>query len=692
MDHRAYAALHVKAFSEDGDFVYIEGIASTPTADRVGDRMDPMGAQFKLPMPLLLQHSHAAPVGEVVEAKATPKGITFKARLPIIKEAGKLKDRIDETIHSLKYKLLGFVSIGFGAKGEDMKSNTFGGFDFAKWDWRELSLVVIPAQAQAAITSVKSLEEGEDPIQLSENDVQFLKSHDTNAPAALGSKGFPVVKIDISAGASAHKTKTKSAPKPVEGQEMTLLEQIKAYQATLAEKRASMTAIIQKSADDGTTLDAEQTESFDTLKGECDAITKHIARLEEMEAINVATAKSVKEDDRSGKDMQIKGFQVQAKNTEKLEPGIEFARFAMCKLAAKGNPQMAHMLAKTHYPQNERVVKALELSAHGHDLAGLMKATVEAGTTLDATWAAPLVDYQNFAGDFVEFLRPRTIIGQFGAGNVPSLNRIPFNVRIAGQTSGGNAYWVGEGAPKPLTAFDFNATELRWNKIAAISVLTNELIRFSSPSAERLVRDGLAAAVIERADIDFINPAKAAVANVSPASITNGATAIASSGDTAEDIRVDIQALWAPFIAARNPPRNAVYIMDSTTALALSLMLNPLGQAEFPGVTMNGGTFMGVPVVVSDYLPVSSSGGIVVLVNASDIWLADDGQVTVDMSTEASLQMLDNPTNNSATGTATSVVSMFQTNSTAFRAERYLNWARRRASGVAYLTGVSWGA
>lgn len=264
-------------------------------------------------------------------------------------------------------------------------------------------------------------------------------------------------------------------------------------------------------------------------------------------------------------------------------------------------------------------------------------------------------------------------------------------MRIAGQTSGGSAGWVGEGAPKPLTAFDFNATELRWAKVAAISVLTNELIRFSSPSAERLVRDALAAAVNERLDIDFVNPAKAAVANVSPASITNGATAIPSSGNDADAIRADLKALWAPFIAARNPPRSAVYIMDSTTALALSLMLNPLGQLEFPGITMNGGTFNGVPVIVSDYLPVTSDGGIVVLVNASDIWLADDGQVTVDASQEASLQMLDNPTNNSASGTPTTMVSMFQTNSTAFRAERYINWARRRASGVAYLTGVSWG-
>jgi hypothetical protein len=77
-------------------------------------------------------------------------------------------------------------------------------------------------------------------------------------------------------------------------------------------------------------------------------------------------------------------------------------------------------------------------------------------------------------------------------------------------------------------------------------------------------------------------------------------------------------------------------------------------------------------------------------VNARDVWLADDGQVTIDASGEASLQMDDEPTNDSSAPTATTLVSMFQTDSTAFRAERFINWARRRDSGVAYLTGVNW--
>jgi HK97 family phage major capsid protein len=322
-----------------------------------------------------------------------------------------------------------------------------------------------------------------------------------------------------------------------------------------------------------------------------------------------------------------------------------------------------------------------------------MKATVGAGTTTGATWAGPLVDPVNLASEFVEFNRPQTILGKFGTGNIPSLRRIPFNVRITGQTSGGDGYWVGQGAPKPLTKFDFVATTHTFAKAAAIAVLAQELVRFSSPSADALTRQGLSDAIRARLDTDFVDPDKGLVANVSPASITNNIAPLQTAGSSEADVRVDVQTIFAPFIAANLTPTNGVWIMSTTRALALSLMTNALGQPSFPGITMNGGTFMGMPVIVSEYVVTGSpAADLVILVNASDIYLSDDGQVTVDASTEASLEMSDTPANNSATPTAAQLVSMFQTNSIALRAERYINWSRRRAQAVQYLENVNWGA
>jgi HK97 family phage major capsid protein len=224
-------------------------------------------------------------------------------------------------------------------------------------------------------------------------------------------------------------------------------------------------------------------------------------------------------------------------------------------------------------------------------------------------------------------------------------------------------------------------------------VISEELARFSSPSAETMVRDTLAAAIIERMDIDFVDPNKAAVSGVSPASITNGVTPIPSSGTEASAVRTDMAALFSAFIADNMNPATATLIMPSVTAMVLSLMQNALGQAQFPGITMAGGTLMGIPVVTSQYVTDGSPGGaIIILVNASDIFLSDDGQVTVDVSREASLEMSSTPAQNGVTGTGASLVSLWQSNLVGLRAERFINWARRREEAVQYLSDVAYSA
>lgn len=157
--NRAYSILQVKDLQVRDGFVHIEGIASTPTVDRVGDVVEPMGAKFATPMPLLWQHKHDSPVGNVTFAEPTAKGIPFKAQLPVITEEGTLKTRVDEAIHSLKYNLVSAVSIGFSAVEGAVERLKGGGLKFKEWNWHELSLVTIPANADAVITAIKSADQ-----------------------------------------------------------------------------------------------------------------------------------------------------------------------------------------------------------------------------------------------------------------------------------------------------------------------------------------------------------------------------------------------------------------------------------------------------------------------------------------------------------------------------------------------------
>lgn len=659
---RAYSVFTVKAIDEDKR--EITGIASTPNTDRMGDVVEPDGAEYKLPIPLLFQHDHSQPIGEVYQAKTTKNGIEIRARLAKIAEPGPLADRLNTAWQSLKIGLIKGLSIGF--RPIEYAFMDDGGTHFMKWEWYELSAVTIAANSECTVTSIKSLD-AEILAAIGEKD----KAKEKTAPSVKGNPPGDTGKV-----------KKPTVKLPKEGKTMNVSKQIEQFQNERAAKAAQMEELMTKSAEAGETLEAEDAEKFDTLQSEIESIDKHLVRLEAVQKQHKETAKAVDPAAKTQKEGAEQRQGVIRVKSPELPKGIPFARLAKCKALSRLDNIPAAQIAKQLYGDDTRIANILE------------KAAVAAGTTSHATWAGPLVgDESSVFADFVEYLRPQTILGKFGNGGVPSLRNVPFRTRLIGQTSGGQGYWVGEGAPKPVTKFDFSGTTLEPLKVANIAVVTMELLRDSSPAAEAIVRDQLAAALRERLDMDFIDPSKASSAGVSPASITNGVTPIASSGDDAEAVRCDIRAIFAAFIAANNAPTTGVWIMSATTALSLSLMVNALGQSEFPGITMNGGTFWGMPVIVSEYISGDSTGDIVVLVNASDIYLGDDGGINVDMSDQASIQMLDNPTNNPTGSTvATSLISLWQTNSVGFRAERTINWSKRRDSAVAVLDGVSWGA
>ncbi|ENX3219063.1 phage major capsid protein [Salmonella enterica] len=636
---RACTLMTVKSVNEDERI--ITGIASTPSPDRDGDIMEPEGAKFRSDTPFLWQHDRSQPIGTCTP-KMVKEGLQITAKLvkPTSDMPSQLIARLDEAWASIKAGLVRGLSIGF--RPIEYSFLDEGGIRFLSWDLLEVSAVTIPANAECSIQTVKSF------------DRQFL--------AASGNEK-PVVKTSKTAGATAPKTKKGT-------NSMNIAEQIKSFEAKRAALAASLDEVMSKAAEEGRTLDAEEEESYDNTSAEIKSVDAHLKRLRDMESNLASTAKPVSKA-ASGEVTTVKANAPGIIRVEQnLEKGIAFARFAKALAAANGSRSEALEIARKQYPDDAK-------------LHHVLKAAVGAGTTTDPQWAGALVEYQEYANDFVEFLRPQTIIGRFGQGGIPALRQVPFNIRIPAQTSGGSASWVGQGKAKPLTKFDFESITFSFAKVAAIAVLTDELIRFSNPAADALVRNALAEAVITRLDTDFISPSKAEVANVSPASITNGITAVPSTGNPDDDAA----AAFGVFVAANLQPNGAVWLMSSTTALALSMRKNALGQKEYPEMTLLGGTFQGLPVIVSQYV-----GNQLVLVNAPDIYLADDGGVAVDMSREASLEMESDPAGDSITPTGTELVSMFQTNSVAIRAERWINWKRRRTAAVAVISGVNYGA
>ncbi|WP_176506369.1 phage major capsid protein [Pseudomonas urethralis] len=636
--NRAYSLLEIKAVDDDARV--ITGIATTPSADREGDVVEPKGAQFKLPIPFLWQHDHSQPIGQVTKATVTARGIEVTVEVAKVDEPGTLKDRIDEAWQSIKARLVRGLSIGFAPIEHAAIDGTWGR-RFSKWEWLELSAVTVPANAGASIQTIKSIDR---------------KSRGASAIGAL-----PVVRI-TPAGVSAPVTKSIQT---AEGEDdMNLQEQIEQFEKTRKAKAARLEEIMSKSAEEGRTLDAAESEEYDTLEGELAAVDSHLKRLRTLEKSAASTAKPVEPRvvNKAAGGAEFRDNAI-IRVERSLPKGTAFTRYAMALARSKGNLMQAAEVAKGWAESTPEVETVL-------------KAAVAAGTTTDPEWAAPLVEYQNMTSEFIELLRPQTIVGR-----IQGLRNVPFNIRMPGQTSGSSVGWVGEGKRKPVSSLAFDTSKLGFTKVAGIVVLTDELVRFSNPSAEALVRSDLTASMAQFLDGQFVDPSVAEVEGVSPASVTNGAASIAATGVDADSLRADVRALFQEFIAANMTPSSGAFIMSNTTALAISMMVTPLGQTEFPGLTMNGGTFFGLPVITSE-----TAGDMIILVAASEILLADDGGVTLDASREASLEMSDSP---DGTGT---MVSLWQQNMVGLRAERFINWKRRRASAVAYITGAKYGS
>jgi HK97 family phage major capsid protein len=412
------------------------------------------------------------------------------------------------------------------------------------------------------------------------------------------------------------------------------------------------------SAEAGATLDQAETDEYDGLAAELKAIDAHLVRLSALEATNRTKAMPITAATPEEASLQ-RGHVPIISVKSNLAPGTAFIRYCQALAVSHGSTLQAVEYAKRWHDSTPEV----EL---------VLKAAVAAGTTTDATWAGPLAPITPLTSDFLALLRPQTILGK-----VDSFFKVPFNVSVASQTGGGTYQWVGQGAPKPVGKLQFGTITLTILKCAGIIVITEELARTSTPSAEEVIRRDMINGIAAFLDTEFIDPTKAAVAGVSPGSVTNGVTPITTAGTSPANARTDIQALANAMTAALIPTAGAVLILSETNALALTNALNPLGQPLFPGMSQGGGMIMGYKAVASQ-----AAGTTVALVQPSAILYADDGGVTIDVSREASLQMdtaLDNPPL-----ATTLLTSLWQMNLVGLRAERFINWKKARAGVVQY--------
>lgn len=142
MTTRAVTLLRIKRATGELSFT---GWASTSDIDRMGDRVEPKGAQFKLPLPILWAHDPRQPIGTVEDAAVTDHGI--RVSFTLVPEVAKARE-------AAALIAAGALALSIGFQVLDSEPLPNGGRRFKRWAWHELSLVAVPANENARIDPV----------------------------------------------------------------------------------------------------------------------------------------------------------------------------------------------------------------------------------------------------------------------------------------------------------------------------------------------------------------------------------------------------------------------------------------------------------------------------------------------------------------------------------------------------------
>jgi HK97 family phage prohead protease len=160
---RAFSVFEIKSIDEE--LRMFEGIATTPATDRMDDIVEPGGAQFSLPIPMMWQHGYGSisdPVGKILAAKVQSNGIFVRGQMqkPGSDYPQGLRDDLQKAWVLVRDGLVKGLSIGFNPiESADIEGSW--GRRYTKWDWLELSCVTIPCNQEANIQTVKSMAQAE---------------------------------------------------------------------------------------------------------------------------------------------------------------------------------------------------------------------------------------------------------------------------------------------------------------------------------------------------------------------------------------------------------------------------------------------------------------------------------------------------------------------------------------------------
>lgn len=383
---------------------------------------------------------------------------------------------------------------------------------------------------------------------------------------------------------------------------MNLAERIKAAEAELLSLKDALvdsTKALEAAPDEESLL-----AQVEELSAKVEKQTATVDALKRAEAALAARAKVASE--------QVVGAPAQISSTKNTNrPGDLIFKMGVASLVSFVKKQPIQATLEERYKGDNALAAFADY---------VQKTAVNPAMTNVAGWAQELV--QTDVQGFLDALK-NTSVAAAVASRALQLNFGGFNsITVPRRNPHGATLtepaWVGEAGVIPLTQFSFGAAVINRYKLAAITTFSREIAERSTPAIEGLLRSALSDAYSDVLDAAFLS-ATAAVANVRPAGVLNGVTAIAgTAGGTEAAVRADVKAAMAAMMGNRMGAR-PILLLNTVDRLAVSMMTNPLGETPFSG-ELAAGRLLGMDVISSSNVP----KGTMIVIDAAALATAFD--------------------------------------------------------------------
>jgi len=395
-------------------------------------------------------------------------------------------------------------------------------------------------------------------------------------------------------------------------------------------------------------LTAEQLTQFDTISKGLSDDEARLNRAKAAEALTIEQAQPI---------VSATAPAIHVKSAPADYPGAKIARFGMAIAAGKGNLADAEKFAKTELRDNDVAMAVSTAEGSGGALIP-----------------------ENLSSDFIELLRPKSIVRMLGARTIPLVNG---NVTIPRHTGGAISGYKAENASRNAENQTLDDVKLSAKTQMTIVPISNELIGRAGRNVESIFLNDMLAATATRQDKAFIRDdgTNNTPKGMRPTAVDGGRI----KGFTGDKADIQVVDMYLDSLVLTLEESDSAMVtpgwgLSPRTAMYLYGLRDGNGNKVYP--EMAQGMLKDYPFGKTTNIPVNLGTGLafseIYFADFNDVIIGESDTMTIDFSREA--------TYNDASG---NLISAYSANQSVLRLVTANDIGFRHIEGLVVGTDIS---